>query len=663
MSSRFLGTQNATGITDGTLNIKGATIAADNLVTGKPVRANAAKQIVSTDLLISDVQGLQTVLDNPSFEQVTVSEDILPENDDESDIGQPAKRFKHGYFVALTPSTINGPVSIAGGDLSMQIRKITNLAAPTSSADATTKTYVDTADNLKLNLTGGTLSGQLECRDLIPSTTNLFALGTSGRKFADLQTTNATIGTANMTFGSVSSVPASGTDVANKTYVDTQRDTRLALTGGTLTGPINSLRTNDTSIQLGSATVASSGTNTIQIGVNAGDATLGNGAIAIGDSAANTGGGNFSVTIGRFASGFAASKLNTISIGNSANGTSGGNINSIAIGETAGNSASPIGITSIQIGKGAGSSAGSGLDSIAIGTNTSATGGSAIAIGANSASTGDEAIAIGKSASCIHTNSIVMNANLGTPLQSTVGNQIRVVAGLSVIDAVPKELKFASGAVTANASMMESWWAHNLLQNTAMPTNTATTTLRVNTATSFYFPPALATAGLNSMVPVVINGTAPNNPPAITPVHFMKGTETPFEWVQNTFAITANAAGPSTTGGNRVRWTYGGATARRFDMTVTGSYQTTSNNQLTAFQGIIRTVGATNTFINGTASPWFQTDTNRVFIAVSRKMLLVSPGDIFEVAMGYDPSEAPNQLNNTIVRDMTVVFTSTLVTN
>jgi hypothetical protein len=98
-------------------------------------------------------------------------------------------------------------------------------------------------------------------------------------------------------------------------------------------------------------------------------------------------------------------------------------------------------------------------------------------------------------------------------------------------------------------------------------------------------------------------------------------------------------------------------------MTVTGSYQTTSNNQLTAFQGIIRTVGATNTFINGTASPWFQTDNNRVFIAVSRKMLLVSPGDIFEVAMGYDPSEAPNQLNNTIVRDMTVVFTSTLVTN
>ena len=47
------------------------------------------------------------------------------------------------------------------GALAMGTNKITGLGTPTAGTDATTKTYVDTADALKLNLAGGTMSGAI----------------------------------------------------------------------------------------------------------------------------------------------------------------------------------------------------------------------------------------------------------------------------------------------------------------------------------------------------------------------------------------------------------------------------------------------------------------------------------------------------------------------
>jgi hypothetical protein len=47
------------------------------------------------------------------------------------------------------------------GAIAMGTSKITGLGNPTSAQDAATKTYVDTADALKLNLTGGTMSGAI----------------------------------------------------------------------------------------------------------------------------------------------------------------------------------------------------------------------------------------------------------------------------------------------------------------------------------------------------------------------------------------------------------------------------------------------------------------------------------------------------------------------
>jgi hypothetical protein len=47
------------------------------------------------------------------------------------------------------------------GAIAMGTNQITGLGDPTLAQDAATKTYVDTADALKLNLTGGTMSGAI----------------------------------------------------------------------------------------------------------------------------------------------------------------------------------------------------------------------------------------------------------------------------------------------------------------------------------------------------------------------------------------------------------------------------------------------------------------------------------------------------------------------
>jgi hypothetical protein len=74
------------------------------------------------------------------------------------------------------------------GNLDLGTNKVVNVVDPTSNQDAATKAYVDTADNLKLNLSGGTMSGNI-------------AMGT-----------NSITGLAD---------PTSAQDAATKIYVDT----------------------------------------------------------------------------------------------------------------------------------------------------------------------------------------------------------------------------------------------------------------------------------------------------------------------------------------------------------------------------------------------------------------------------------------------------------
>jgi len=97
--------------------------------------------------------------------------------------------------------TINGGLNMDAGTAAT----ITNLTSPTNSGDAATKGYVDTADALKLNLSGGTMSG-------------VIAMGTS--KITGLGD------------------PTLAQDAATKTYVDTADALKLNLAGGTMSGAI-----------------------------------------------------------------------------------------------------------------------------------------------------------------------------------------------------------------------------------------------------------------------------------------------------------------------------------------------------------------------------------------------------------------------------------------
>lgn len=84
----------------------------------------------------------------------------------------------------------------------MRTNKITNMGDPTSAQDATTKTYVDTADALALPLAGGTMSG-----DIAMGTNKVTGLGS----------------------------PSDSADAATKGFVDSNF---LDLSGGTMTGDI-----------------------------------------------------------------------------------------------------------------------------------------------------------------------------------------------------------------------------------------------------------------------------------------------------------------------------------------------------------------------------------------------------------------------------------------
>ena len=117
--------------------------------------------------------------------------------------------ISNAYTTTQVDAALALKLNLTGGTLSgaiaMGTSKITGLGDPTLAQDATTKTYVDSADALKLNLTGGTMSG-------------VIAMGTS--KITGLGN------------------PTTAQDAATKTYVDTADALKLNLTGGTMAGAI-----------------------------------------------------------------------------------------------------------------------------------------------------------------------------------------------------------------------------------------------------------------------------------------------------------------------------------------------------------------------------------------------------------------------------------------
>ena len=119
-------------------------------------------------------------------------------------------------LAATLTASIATKVSKAGdsmtGALAMGTNKITGLGTPTAGTDATTKTYVDTADALKLNLAGGTMSGALAM-----GSNKITGLGTPTAD-ADATTkvyVDGILGSATSAAASASAAATSATNAAN----------------------------------------------------------------------------------------------------------------------------------------------------------------------------------------------------------------------------------------------------------------------------------------------------------------------------------------------------------------------------------------------------------------------------------------------------------------
>ena len=119
-------------------------------------------------------------------------------------------------LAATLTASIATKVSKAGdsmtGALAMGTNKITGLGTPTAGTDATTKTYVDTADALKLNLAGGTMSGAIAM-----GSNKITGLGTPT---ADTDATtkvyvDGILGSATSAAASASAAATSATNAAN----------------------------------------------------------------------------------------------------------------------------------------------------------------------------------------------------------------------------------------------------------------------------------------------------------------------------------------------------------------------------------------------------------------------------------------------------------------
>lgn len=132
--------------------------------------------------------------------------------------------------------TINGGLNMDAGTAAT----ITNLTTPTNSGDAATKGYVDTANALKLNLSGGTMSGAIAM-----GTNKITGLGTptstadaATKGYVDTAVSNL-IDTAPGTLDTLNELAAAlGDDPNFATTVTASIATKLPLAGGTMSGAI-----------------------------------------------------------------------------------------------------------------------------------------------------------------------------------------------------------------------------------------------------------------------------------------------------------------------------------------------------------------------------------------------------------------------------------------
>lgn len=132
--------------------------------------------------------------------------------------------------------TINGSLNLNAGTAGT----VTGLSTPVNGTDATTKTYVDTADALKLNLSGGTMSGAIAMGSNkvtgLGAPTDTADAATKG--YVDTSV-SALIDSAPGALDTLNELAAAlGDDPNFATTVTNEIATKLSLSGGTMTGDI-----------------------------------------------------------------------------------------------------------------------------------------------------------------------------------------------------------------------------------------------------------------------------------------------------------------------------------------------------------------------------------------------------------------------------------------
>ena len=145
-----------------------------------------------------------------------------------------------GYVDTADALKLNLSGGTMSGVIAMGTNKITGLGTPTLSADATTKTYVDTADALKLNLAGGTMSGAIAM-----GTNKITGLGTptlstdaATKTYVDTSISNL-VASAPGALDTLNELAAAlGNDASFSTTVTNSIATKLPLAGGTMSGAI-----------------------------------------------------------------------------------------------------------------------------------------------------------------------------------------------------------------------------------------------------------------------------------------------------------------------------------------------------------------------------------------------------------------------------------------
>jgi len=482
-----------------------------------------------------------------------------------------------------------------GGDIDMNIRKLRNVEAPVLDADATNKFYVDSADGLKLDKTGGTLTGQLLTQNVIPTDSGTYQLGTSLKKYSDVRSTNGTIDELTMNFGTVNNPPTFGTDIPNKTYVDTADGLKVSKTGDSMTGTLNNTGT----------FICTNATATTAVGEGA---VIVTGGISTGNSL-HAGGNIF------------AGPGNTVNCGTFLQWKFSGADTNCRLTRVDGNRPSfsnAVNPITLFV-------SGANVNNTTPGQINFGTGASPFQSGIMSYFyTGSSDISLpGQGANL----NLIQFSHLGRPAALNI-------KGDSTVEA-------PNGGMTAKQSWMEAWWSHTALNSTGDATNTTPTILPDPLAgVSFYFPAAgLPTRGINNLVPVLMT---------VMPRFDANGPLGFAEWIQSFI-------------GNRMRYTYGGTAARRFKMTVNAVYDSSSGTDFNAFQAIIKkTVGGVFSVVNGSTGGWRHKDAGFLLPGISTKIFRIQPGDEFEVAVGQDPLQPTVGAKTLLVRDMTVCFVAML---